>query len=290
MTAPLVVLALLATVAGFIGLPHLKALPESIASFGHALASWLSRSTVSNWYDPHTGNPPIAGHPSDATIIILALVALGIAAAGVGLAWMFYGKGPTPTVEKLVAGPLEPAYRASKAKLWFDEVYDAAIVRPFKVVARGLFEVVDRFVIDTIAVNGTAFVVSLFGRISRWFQNGNVQRYVAGLVVGAAAVFLVTQCNTTQTFEYERKGDVVELRANVGAGVIGKTSKLTWDLGADGKPDRDANGNPPEGPVVTVRAADVGSKVTLVIEDPITRKTERVTREIELVKQTTEGK
>ena len=64
--------------------------------------------------------------------------------------------------------------------------YDATIVRPFKMLARGLFEIADRFIIDTVAVNGAAFIVSLFGRLSRWFQNGQVQRYVAGLVIGAA--------------------------------------------------------------------------------------------------------
>ena len=70
----------------------------------------------------------------------------------------------------------------------------AAIVRPFKVVARGLFEIVDRFVVDTVAVNGSAFVVGIFGRVSRWFQNGNVQRYLVGVVVGGALVFFMTDC------------------------------------------------------------------------------------------------
>jgi NADH-quinone oxidoreductase subunit L len=289
MTIPLVILAFLATVAGAIGLPHVSFL-KPIATVGHGLSNWLSRSVVSNWYDPGAG--AIQSHHSDGLILGLAAGALAVAGIGIGLAWSFYGKGPTPTVEKLVAGPLEPVYRASKAKLWFDEIYDATIVRPFKLIARGLFEIVDRFIIDTIAVTGTAFVVSLFGRISRWFQNGNVQRYVAGLVVGAAAVFFVTDCKTKQSFEYERKGDEIELHANVGQGVIGKTSRLMWDLNSDGTQDRDVKGNPAEGPDVVVRASDVGTEVTLIIEDPVTRKTQKVSRRIELVKvdETPEGK
>jgi hypothetical protein len=38
-------------------------------------------------------------------------------------------------------------------------------------------------VIDTVAVNCIAFVIGLFGRLARWFQNGQVQRYLAGASV-----------------------------------------------------------------------------------------------------------
>ena len=65
-------------------------------------------------------------------------------------------------MKRLVEGPLAPVYEASKAKLWFDEIYDAIIIRPFRLVARGLYEIVDRFMIDTVAVNGSAMVVGLF--------------------------------------------------------------------------------------------------------------------------------
>ncbi|MEO8706414.1 MAG: NADH-quinone oxidoreductase subunit L [Kofleriaceae bacterium] len=279
MTLPLVVLATLATIAGFIGLPHLK---TELPAFTHALSSWLSRSVVSNFYDPAAGNPEILGHADDSTTIMLMVIALAVGAAGIGLAWMFYGKGPTPTVEKLVDGPLQPLYQASKAKLWFDEIYDATIVRPFRVVARGLFEIVDRFIIDTIAVTGVAFIVSIGSRVSRWFQNGQIQRYLAGLVIGAAAVFFVTDCRSKQSFEYVRKGAMLELHANTGAGVVGKNSKLTWDITGDGKADS-VDGKPLAGPDVSLLAANVlGGSVTLIVEDPLTRNTITVTRKIEL--------
>jgi NADH-quinone oxidoreductase subunit L len=292
MTGPLVVLAVLATVAGFLGLPHLKA---SLPAFTHAFPTWLSRSVVPTWFDPQSGNPAIAGHPSDTTIFALMAVALAVGALGIGLAWLFYGKGPTPTVERLVEGPLQPLYRASKAKLWFDELYDATIVKPFRWLARGLFEIVDRFIIDTIAVTGTAFVISLAGRVSRWFQNGSVQRYLAGLVVGAAAVFFITDCKSKPEFDYKRVGDVIELHANVGAGVVGKNSKLTWDVTGDGvatlldeqgfPADVGSDGRLLEGPDVQVSAAQVrGSQVTLIVEDPVTRKSVKQTRKIELVR------
>jgi NADH-quinone oxidoreductase subunit L len=283
MTGPLVVLAILASVAGFIGLPHFENI--HLPGFTHGLASWLDPSVVATFNDRDTGYPLIRGHMSDGTTILLMVVALAIGVIGIGLAWTFYGRGPTPTIERLVAGPLQGAYQASKAKLWIDEAYDLAIVRPFRLIASGLFTIVDRFIIDTVAVGGTAFVVQLAGRVSRWFQNGQVQRYLTGLVIGAAAVFFVTDCKTKQSFEYVRKGDLLELHASSGVGIAGRPTSIKWDITGDGvagPDDVDAAGKPLVGPDVVVRAADVrGAEVTLLIEDAMTRKVESITRVIE---------
>jgi len=278
MTGPLAILAVFAALIGFIGMPHFSWVP----SWGHALEHWISRSVVPNFYDPATGNPEIMGHASESTTWILLVIASGIGIIGIGIAYALYGKGPSKTVDNLVEGPLAPAYEASKHKLWVDEIYDATIIKPFRWLARGLFEIVDRFIIDTVAISGVAFVVSLGSRISRWFQNGQVQRYLTGLVVGAALVFVVTDCNTKQSFEFERKGDQLELRATMGAGIAGKASKLTWDITGDGIADADpVTGKPLEGATIKVNAADVtSSSVTLIIEDAVTRKTIRVSREV----------
>jgi NADH:ubiquinone oxidoreductase subunit 5 (subunit L)/multisubunit Na+/H+ antiporter MnhA subunit len=163
--------------------------------------------------------------------VLLAVASL-IAVAGVALAWGFYGRGPSKTVERWIAqdGVFADVYRASKAKLWVDEFYDAILVRPFKVVARFLLEFVDRFVVDTVAVNGSAFVVGIFGRISRWFQNGNVQRYLVGVVVGGALVFVITDCHHKATFDYKIVGNEIRLHADPGSGILGATARVHWDL------------------------------------------------------------
>ena len=280
MTGPLAILAVFAAAIGFIGMPHFSFVP----SFGHALESWLSRTVVPNFYDPLTNNPAIMGHASESTTWILLFIATGVGLLGIGMAYALYGRGPSKTVAEATApgGPLQPAYEASKNKLWVDEIYDATIVKPFRWLARGLFEIVDRFIIDTVAVTGVAFIIGLGSRISRWFQNGQVQRYLAGLVVGAALVFVVTDCKSKPSFEFERKGDQLELRASQGAGVAGKASRLTWDITGDGVADvHPVTGKPLEGATVTVPAAEVTSAaVTLIIEDAVTRKTTRITHEV----------
>jgi NADH-quinone oxidoreductase subunit L len=292
MTMPLVMLSIGTLVIGFLGLPHLSPglsakLPKVVNDVGHGLSNWLAPSVSPTWFNPGGDLPKIAGHASDNTIFALMAGALAIGLLGIGLAWTFYGRGPTKTLEQLVTGPLAGAYTASKHKLWFDEVYDALIVRPFNLVARGMFEIADKFIIDTVAVNGSAFVVGLAGRVSRWVQNGQVQRYLTGLVIGAAAVFLISDCRREATVEYEIRGNEVTLRALPGSGIIAAHAKIQWDLDGDGAPDVDP-ANPSgmlEGAEIKVRAGDLpGSTVTAFIEDAVSRKRVRVTKRLQLDK------
>jgi hypothetical protein len=236
------------------------------------------------WYLSATSRPEILTEPSDATTIALMVVALGVGVIGIGMAWMFYGRGPSPAVARLVDGhgALAGAYEASKHKLWFDEAYDAILVRPFKIAARGLFEIADRFVIDTVAVNGAAFAIGIVGRISRWFQNGNVQRYLVGVVVGGALVFLMTDCHHKATFEYKIVGNQLHLHAQPGYGIIGVGARIHWDLDGDGQPDKD-----PASPDKLLDKRDVtvtgyNGPITMWVEDPITRREVKVTQTIDL--------
>jgi NADH-quinone oxidoreductase subunit L len=276
MTAPLVILAGLATVAGFLGLPHLEGV--NLPSFTHALAHWLAPSVTPDWYGVGSGAHPIEGHASNATTLVLMGIALAVGASGIAGAYLFYGRGPSKTVARLVDGPFGGVYEASKHKLWIDELYDAAFVRPFKVVARGLFEIVDRFVIDTVAVNGSAFVIGIFGRISRWFQNGNVQRYLVGIVVGGALVFAMTDCRRKPTFDRKIVGNQLRLHADLGSGIVSSASRITWDLDGDGKPELDSTS--PSGLLekrdVTVTGYD--GPITMWVEDPISHTKLAVTR------------
>ena len=324
MTMPLVVLAFLATIAGFIGLPHLKGWhPPKIM---HGLSAWLEPAVSAEWNDPIEPEARVQGGPrsrlavdlartapdapcccvlpgavtsqpitaracaarggtavctvsptkhcvleavSDTQTYVLMGIALAIGGLGILLAWALYGRGPSKHVDRWTAGSLGPVYEASRHKLWFDEVYEVILVRPFRTVARGLLEVVDRFVIDTVAVNGSAFVVGLFGRVARWVQNGQVQRYLAGIVIGAALVFLVSRCQQETSFDYTFEGNTVRLTAQPGEGVS-SLAKIEWDLDSDGQIDA-------TGSEITRVRGDVGT-VTMWLEDPITRERRHVTQ------------
>jgi len=273
MTVPLIVLAGFATIVGFIGLPHFE--HTELPGFTHWLSHWLEPSVTAEWYATELpGAQKIAGHASGVTTVVLMVVALLVGISGIAGAYLFYGRGPSKTVGRWTEGGLGPLYRASSAKLWFDEFYDATLVQPFKVLARGLFEVVDRFVVDTVAVNGSAFVIGIVGRVSRWFQNGNVQRYLVGVIFGGAMVFIITDCHHKATFEYKIVGNQIQLHADPGTGILGASAKVYWDLDGDGKKDT------PDKRDVTVTGYD--GPITMWVEDPITHREVKVTKTVNL--------
>jgi NADH-quinone oxidoreductase subunit L len=285
MTVPLVVLAVGACFGGIFGLPHFWNLPQW-------LAHWLEPSVTADWYASGLSEPaPIEGHLSSAETGLLMAAATLVGLAGIAGAWLFYARGPSKTVDRWTErdGAFAEVYEASKAKLWIDELYDVILVRPFKVVARGLFEIADRFVIDTVAVNGSAFVIGIFGRISRWFQNGNVQRYLVGVVIGGAFVFFITDCHRKPTFEYEIVGNQIKLHADPGSGFSG-TAVVHWDLNGDGKEDEDPDNKDPAQPHKLLDKHDVTAAtgydgpITMWVTDPITHDKVEVTRTISLNK------
>jgi NADH-quinone oxidoreductase subunit L len=321
MTMPLVVLAFLAIVAGFVGMPHLEKV--HLPDVTHGVTKWLEPS-VSHAYYPEgmpiqpidaepkkliaqldknkdarlakaelepTGIAPYylahdpnkdgllteeelghaihASHLSDGTTLGLMAIASFVGLFGIFLAWVLYGRGPSARVATWTAdgAPLHGAYEASKNKLWVDEVYDIVIVRPFKALARGMFEIVDRFIIDKVVIEGSALAVSMFGRVARWVQNGQVQRYLLGVLVGAAAVFALTAWRTDPTFTYRRTSrDTIELRAQPGEGINGANCRIEWDLDNDGKPEA----TPPENDqrVVAVTDGQIGGTVRMIMHCP----------------------
>ncbi len=273
MTGPLVVLAFLALVAGFIGIPHVIHLGGTAGDVTHFLPNWIGLSTRT-----------MDLHLAKSTTYILLVVASVVGLAGIGLAYALYGKGPSPWVERFTEGSGKGLYEASKNKLWVDEGYDLAIVRPFRALARGTFEIVDRFIIDTVIVNGAGFVMSTASRVSRWVQNGQVQRYLVGVVLGGALIFWWTSHNDHPSFSYREVPGGIEFRAEPGHG-LRSGAAVQWDFDGDGQPD------PGETELVVVkRAGDVASRVTLFVVDPVwgdkprsgpPKNLARVTRKIE---------
>ncbi len=69
-----------------------------------------------------------------------------------------------------------------------DEIYDAAIVQPIRIVSEdGLWKVVDVRVIDG-TVNGVAETVSGSSELLRRLQTGSVRAYAASLFFGVVLI------------------------------------------------------------------------------------------------------
>ena len=120
---------------------------------------------------------------------LLMGLSVAAAAAGLLLAWSWYqkGRGRTPAS---IAAAAPSAYALVRDKFRVDELYDAVIVRPFILLARALWKVIDVLVIDGV-LNAGAFSVELAGDLLRFLQTGNVRNYALTFFLGVIALLLI---------------------------------------------------------------------------------------------------
>ena len=168
MTIPLMVLALLSIVAGWVGLPHGVLWGDQ---FGHYLAPVLA--------PPHAlGHHEISG----GTVLVLTLVTTAVALLGIFVAYSFYLKSPG-TADRL-AERFHGVYTLLWNKYWVDEIYDRLIITPYVVFSKFFWKVVDAMLIDGV-VNGAGVLVGRTSDVWRRAQTGNVQHYAAAMLLGA---------------------------------------------------------------------------------------------------------
>ncbi len=177
MTMPLVVLALLSIVGGWVGLPPVFG--ENLDLFGKFLSPIVA---------------PIAGREiahealPHATEWVLMALSVAVAASGIYLAGKWYAK-EEGRVPARIAAAYPGAYALVADKFRVDELYHALFVRPFNALARVLWKVVDVLVIDGV-LNASAFLVELAGDFLRFLQTGNVRNYALTFLLGIIALLL----------------------------------------------------------------------------------------------------
>jgi NADH-quinone oxidoreductase subunit L len=173
MTMPLVVLAILSTVGGFIGFPH--AIGESIG-IHHWLDHFLEDSVVTAY-----------SSLSASTEVILALVAMGAAAGMIYYAYTIYVKRNTRALEDdEVEGGL---HRLFANKYWIDELYDAIIRRPVDALGAWFGKLVEPRMIDG-AVEGSGRFTKWSGDAIRVIQSGSISTYILAIVAGVIAMLI----------------------------------------------------------------------------------------------------
>jgi NADH-quinone oxidoreductase subunit L len=179
MTAPLVILAALSVVGGWIGLP--KVLGENADRFGAFLSPILLPLAITAESAEHA--------LSSGTEWLLMGVSVAAAVAGLLIARNWYIRQQGRPAER-IANSFPGLYRLVADKFRVDELYDALIVRPFDWLARFLWKVVDVLIIDGI-LNAGAFFVELAGDLLRFLQTGNVRNYALSLFLGLVALMVL---------------------------------------------------------------------------------------------------
>jgi NADH-quinone oxidoreductase subunit L len=156
MTLPLVALAVLSLVGGYINIPR--------------------------WLEPLFPAMEEAHQPW----LVYVSVAAGL--AGISIAWLFYIA--RPSLAGAFAGRLGLLYRLVYGKYFVDEIYDGAIVRPIVEGSTAvLWRGVDVGLIDG-AVDGVGTWSRGVGSALRLIQSGNIRSYAAWVVWGAVVAIL----------------------------------------------------------------------------------------------------
>jgi NADH-quinone oxidoreductase subunit L len=179
MTVPLIFLAILSTVGGWVAAPHLVGGRDYFEKFLHP---------VFTAYAPRGAETAVEAAEPAGMMLLHALIGWPVLVALVGLlvAWWFYIKSPqTP---KKLAESLRAPYTLVLHKYYVDELYNAAIIRPLLWISTHvLWHAVDETVIDG-TVNGVARVARESGSQLREIQSGNARSYATWVVIGAVGV------------------------------------------------------------------------------------------------------
>ena len=203
MTVPLIVLAVLSTVGGFIGVPYALSsifTDKDINVIEHTLAPVIAHVPDAHATDAHapsdahateplaTPAPADSHAPAEAATAahaahspeeisaerMLAVVSVIIALLGIGSGWYLFKRQPLLQMPRLLEN-----------KYYVDEIYDATLIRPIEGVSReGFWKILDIGVIDGM-LHSIGEAVTEAGRLARYAQAGFVRGYAAIILIGA---------------------------------------------------------------------------------------------------------
>jgi NADH-quinone oxidoreductase subunit L len=172
-TIPLIVLAILAVVGGWVGIP------EIFMHGGHKLEAFLEPIFAAS-------NKLATAHHllSHSTEYLLMGISVGGALMALLYAWNKFSKYQKIDAEATGIG------KVLENKWYVDELYNSIIVKPMQSAAAFFTNVVEKKGIDGF-VNGVGKAVNYSSRQVRLLQSGHVGTYVLLMVIGILILFIV---------------------------------------------------------------------------------------------------
>lgn len=165
MTIPLVILAILSVIGGYIGVP------EALGGH-HELSAYLSPLKFKAIHH--------LDHGTEYTLMALSTL---LVCASIIFAWFRFRNYKEE-------GSGTGFARLLENKWYVDEVYEAIIVKPLKSIALFFDKVIETRGIDGI-VNGAGKAVNYGSRQLRWLQSGQVGAYILLMVIGILLLFII---------------------------------------------------------------------------------------------------
>jgi NADH-quinone oxidoreductase subunit L len=175
MTIPLILLAILSFIGGWVGNPAALGGHNEFAHFLEPVFTSTATPVVET-----------ASHGLERT---LAAISFLTAALGIFVAYLFYYRKPGTAAE--LAKKFAPIYNLVNHKYWVDEIYGRLIITPLLVLSRiGLNGLIDGGIIQGTA-SGLAATTRGGSWLARHMQSGNIRSYAGWLAIGAAAVIAI---------------------------------------------------------------------------------------------------
>jgi NADH-quinone oxidoreductase subunit L len=179
MTVPLIILAILSVIGGWVGIP---AALGGHNEFEHFLSPVFASATA----PAVEATTQAASHALELT---LAAISLLTAALGFFIAYLFYYRKPGTAAE--LAKKFAPIYNLVNHKYWVDEIYGRFLITPLLVFSRLILG----GLIDGGIIQGTGSSLAATTRGGNWLvrriQSGNIRSYAGWLTIGAAAVIAI---------------------------------------------------------------------------------------------------
>jgi len=175
MLLPLVVLAILSVIGGWVGIP---AALGGHNEFEHFLAPVFAAAPIVEAAEPASRSLELG----------LAAVSVATALIGFFLAWLFYWK--KPGTANAIAGKVEPLYSLVAHKFYVDEIYNAVFVTGLTFATRIFLKGFDQIVIDG-STRFAGWIAMDLSEVARRVQSGNIRSYAGWLALGAAFVMAV---------------------------------------------------------------------------------------------------
>lgn len=163
-------LAVLATVGGVVGIPH--------------VTEWLEK-----FLDPTFAGSTVNYTSSDGKLVFGLVLGAALGLLGIFIAYTIYGKAEGEVAQRLQAR-LPFLHKLFVNKWYFDELIDVVIVRPFGWFGRFGQQTFERIFVNGTLVGGTSGLVRAGSAAVRALQSGFLRAYAALLVVGTGAVIL----------------------------------------------------------------------------------------------------
>ncbi|MCH8272092.1 MAG: NADH-quinone oxidoreductase subunit L [Candidatus Marinimicrobia bacterium] len=168
MTIPLIILAFLSVVGGYVGIPALLGGDNRIHHYLEAnLAKLPDDVTI---------------HQSNSLELTLMGISVLIAVVAIYVAYVFYIK--RKELPDLITAKLRRAYDLSFNKFYIDELYDYLFVQRLITVSKWLWNKFDVRVVDGL-VNGAGELLMVSGRHLKKVQSGLVSGYALSLFIGS---------------------------------------------------------------------------------------------------------